>query len=264
MREGFFLGVDYPKNSGNWYEPRLTRGEYAKRRAYDDTAYDGTSGIHIDDTGLWEFLDPTIRYPDVPATCDARTFEADFDPNDHPDITGYSSLDWFYSDFMAKRNSPNPANERFVPGPRSRLHMETCLRDYQARRDGGDTSMPALFTDELAQSPRLGWLPILEGSPPSGVSAPRKVLGFRAIYVNTLFASCNGTHGCDQVWEPGEEHGGMSNSAVRQKRRNVSIPSVSRLDAMSSYAMDDYMLPPAVQQTNPTYGGGFDGIQLSR
>lgn len=239
---GLINGTSY---NGNFYEGRLTRGQGPFRKVYN-------SSPNIDDTPLWDYVDPEIRYPDVPATCDARTFDEDWTPESTPEITGYSTLDWFYG-----TSSPVGKNGQFsfTPGPDSRAHMEQCMTDFEAATAGGK-DQPPLFTDALAGSPRLGWLPVFDGMPPSGSSEYKKVVDFQAIFINTLFGDCN-PKGCAQVWEPGED-------TSDNRRVNTSMPTSNSLAAVGAYRFETEMLPISVQDTNPTYGGGFDGVQLSR
>jgi hypothetical protein len=240
LNDGLVDGANY---DGVDYDARLVRGDNPKAPAR-------SGGPNLDDVGLWEYLDPNLRSAPagssptaVPASCDPRTFDPSWTPTTvlSPPLQPLASIEWTLSQRLAN-------GKNFIPGNESRLHLEACFRHYVA---GGYTTQ--LFTDELAESPRMSWTPILEGTPPNGASTIKTILGFKPVYINTLFASCN-TSRCGTVWEPGEPHTFARSNGVT----NNAYTSVG------AYQFRIDMLPEVIRNSNPTYGGAFTDVELVR
>lgn len=243
---GMIAGGTY---QGRAFDGRLERGDNPKR--------DAVSGHAVDDRALWSYLDPDIEGDDrVPVVCYPSTFVDGWTP-------AGSGLD--FSGLYRYPDYSGPGyvrNSTFVPGPRSRLHMQHCLDEYarivdslpEAARD----DLPALFTDELATSPRAGWLPVFEGTAPSGNSETKKVIDFNLVYLNTIYSDCSSgsNRWCARVWEPGE--------SPTAERRNRPFDA-NKIDGMGAYMFRTEMLPPILKANDPATGGsGVGAVQLSR
>lgn len=250
LAPGLIVGTTY---AGDFYEGRLARYEGPGPREILASGPKGTRPS-IDDVGLWAYLEPGLRTPDVPATCDERTWAEDWTPESDPvpGLVGYPV--WLGAVPLDAGGGKPP--DTFVPGNRSRLHMERCLADYAAALDAG-AELPPLFTEDLAGSTRIGWLPVVDEGP-NGKTLHR-VHDFKLVYLNTIFGNCS-NGGCANVWEPGEP----SDPPEGKARRNVAMGKVQDLRAMGAYMFRWEMLPPLLRDDSPSRGGGVGGVQLSR
>lgn len=171
---GILHGSGFP-DGGN---ARLRRTSVLAGVGYASTRT--VAGATIDNTGLWQFVNPSIQGSgSVPATC-------------------------WPSVFAAVLTNPDPLAQQLL------MHaaLATCIADY---RNGGYTGT-VFDRDSASESPldiydiqlstRFAYLPQFAQSGPCGNGYCLQVLRFRAVYLQTLFGGCSGSS-CDINYEPG-------------------------------------------------------------
>ena len=126
-------------------------------------------GYPLDNKPLWQYIDPALTSPSVPASCVRSTFD-----NALPDF------DW---------NGDGTPDR-----PESWEHMESCLLSYSAGN-------AVLFLETIAESPRFAYIPqFWENTWPNG-NGWRHIRQFRATFVQTLWIKRGGN---TAEFNPGE------------------------------------------------------------
>lgn len=200
------------------------------------TAYNTASaaGVNIDNKPLWEYIPlalPTSGTNKVPSSCRRETF------NNLLGSTSVGQQQQVMQDALA-----------------------TCFSDY----DDGDYSGPvfAANTDpfgkevpvdlyDIQLSGRFAYVPqFAESGPPNGNSGDLQIASFRPIFIQELFAGCNG-NSCNVHFEPGPwntTNMGHNNDQAR---------------AITGWVFDVHMLPVALR-TTPTAVGQNSYVQLTK
>jgi len=243
LNSGLVDGVTY---DGTTYAGRLRRGNHQTRII--------RTGKLADNYGLWGYLDQSLRFgtDDIPLNCDPRTFASSYVLGTsqplYPAFPAWASPQYYYN---------AAGSTAVVPGNRSRMHMEMCLADYAAGKPGGVPYTGILFTEEILESPRFAWVPVLDGVQPSGSSANRKILDFKPVFIAAMYSKCSASKGCFVIWEPGEVT--FAGSTLAAKR---NTDTAAAFDSVSAMMFSDAMIPVAVRALNPSYGGGLGEVEL--
>jgi len=189
-------------------------------------------GVPLDNQPLWEFT-PEAWQPGIPDSCQNDTFD----------------------DVKNQYNGQGVVQQAAMEAA-----LEKCFSDYQA---GGYTQ--PVFTArthpfgktvpidlyDIQLSPRFSWVPqFLETVPPTGSSGNLNITAFRAIFMQDVYAGCNG-NGCNVDYAPGPWNSGSLGSAN------------DTAGAMSAWVFPPSMLP-APLQGNPAAVGQNTYIQLIR
>ena len=165
-------------------DPLLQKGDNPKRNVY---------GNPLDDKPLWDYIDPSLSVStspadDIPASCEAQTFD--------PTVGTNVPKDW---DGDGAEDEPN-----------SWEHLSACLTEYVA---GGHTA--PLFLDTLKDSPRFGYVPLFwEDSFGSG-NEWLHVQVFKAAWIQATWWKKGGTVTVFHPGEPGSFTGGGSWSLIQ-------------------------------------------------
>jgi hypothetical protein len=129
--------------------PRLQQGPNPKTNVH---------GFNLDDKPLWEYIDPGLGTPAIPASCVRSSFD-----NSLPDF----DWDGDGTDDLAD----------------SWQHMAACLNDYVS---GGHSAV--MFLESISESPRFAYVPQFHESDwPSGTSGPRHILRFKSTFLETTW-----------------------------------------------------------------------------
>jgi hypothetical protein len=126
----------------------------------------------------------------------------------------------------------------------TRDEMEACLALYKS---SGSTI--ELFSDDIIDAPRWGWVPLFHGTDLGNGTSPLKIKDYRAIYIQTLFMKCNASS-CDVIWDPGEPatHPGPGPTNIRIEAATAlqlpesSLPEIARLTEPGSDSQVQYLL----------------------
>lgn len=100
------------------------------------------------------------------------------------------------------------AGQSYCGTPTSHDALIACLDGYRA---SGATAV--LFTEDLGNSPRFGWVPLLHQSTLGPGSTTVAIADFQPVYIQTTFWGCNAAS-CDIEWDPGEAQPGPGSSNV--------------------------------------------------
>lgn len=180
------------------------------------------STFQVDDVPLWEYI-PYGKGSTVPANCTRESFD------------------------LTVSTSGHAAAE---------TQMGTCLTDFQA---GGATT-PLFDIDgdgdnepDIVFSARYGAVPQFhETSFPSGNSAPLHIQNFRAVFINGLYAGCNGS-GCSTIYTPGSGSG------------TITLPNGSApVDQVTGWLLPDSTLPASLLENGVLGSLGAFQVRLSR
>lgn len=153
------------------------------------------------------------------------------------------------------RNTNNPLSVRghqidntpvwsyLTPGGRSYCgpissHDEliACLDGYRANGDTG-----VLFSEDLGNSPRFGWVPLLHQSTLGPGTTAVAIADFQPVYIQTTFWGCN-TSSCDLEWDPGEALPGPG-------------PSNILVEAATAIEIPETALPETLRDISPGTAG---------
>ncbi len=216
---GLYTGMIAGDNIAGTYFPgrlTLTNGNPTQALKKQSNTY------HVDDVPLWEYI-PYGKGLTVPATCTRESFDAT--------VAG----------------SGYPAAE---------TQMGTCLTDFQT----SSTFAPLFDLDangdnepDIVFSARYGAVPQFHETVfPSGNSAPLHVKNFRAVFINGIYADCNGS-GCGIIYTPG------SGSGV------ISLPNGSApVDQVTGWLLPNETLPSSLLENGVLGSLGAFQVRLSR
>jgi len=214
---GLVHGVSSDTSDGGG--ARLARGQYPKASVL---------GVQLDNEPLWEFI-PEATLPGIPDSCQDQTFD-------------------------------NVLHSTPVSGQQAAMQaqLEQCFSDYQAAGDNapvftarthpfGQTVPIDLYDIQL--SPRFAYVPqFVQSTPPNGSSGNLNIAAFRAVFMEDVYAGCNGG-GCSVDFSPGPWNTGSLGS------------SNQNAGAMTAWVFPPTMLPTGLQG-NPAAVGQNTYIQL--
>ncbi|MCC5951611.1 MAG: Tad domain-containing protein [Acidimicrobiia bacterium] len=193
---------------------RLQRGPFPK-----DVVINGDN---IDSHGLWNFIDDRHFNPDngrLPTSCNP--------------------------DFILTLAPEDP-----------RVGLDNCFVDYwvmvENAKAAGTQMPPPLFTTEVLESPRFGWVPEIWQSNMQG-NQPRTIKRFRPLFIQTLYfqqgnnryAFDPGVHNCRYRRYQGGTFQGCTTGNVQHFRQ-----------ASAYFLATEAMLPLEVYTQGITAGGG--------
>jgi hypothetical protein len=156
----------------------------------------------LDDRPLWEFIDPTLTAPTIPASCRRAT------------ITSKTQMETCLTDYKAGGYTV------------ALFTVDTNANDGQF---------------DIQLSPRFGWVPQLWATTwDSGTSASYTLKSFRPVYIQTLYFKCTATS-CEATFDPGEANAAIpvaSNKAMEAATGFVipdtTLPPDIRLESPNS------------------------------
>ncbi|HEY7582346.1 MAG TPA: hypothetical protein VIB78_01825 [Acidimicrobiia bacterium] len=132
-------------------------GSFSPPRLQRSATTTNIVGYQLDNKPMWEYIDPAVAAPTVPAQCVRSTFN-----NSLPDF------DW--------------NGDGTLDRPQSWEHMESCLLAHA----GG--SFGILFLETLSESPRFSYVPQFWANIwPNGNSDFRRIWRFKATFLQTLW-----------------------------------------------------------------------------
>lgn len=111
-----------------------------------------------------------------------------------------------------------------------------CLDNYRA-----SGSATVLFTQDLGNSPRFGWVPLLHESTLGPGTSTVAIADFQPVYVQTTFWGCNAAS-CDLEWDPGEAPPGPG-------------PNNIRVEAATAVEIPETALPEELRDVSPGTSG---------
>lgn len=216
---GLFTGMIAGDTVSNTFFPgRLTlvSGGATQALSYGNSTY------HVDDVPLWNYI-AYGKVGTVPTNCLRETFDTT--------VAG----------------SGVAAAE---------TQMAACFADFVA-----GVSYPSLFDidvngdnePDITSSARYGAVPQFhESSFPTGNSAPLHIKNFRGVFINGVYAGCNGS-GCSTVYTPG------SGSGV------ISLPNGNApVDQITGWLLPEGTLPPNLLENGVSGALGAFQVRLSR
>ena len=192
-----------PSDTSDGGGARLTRGQYPKT---------SVMGADLDNTPLWQFI-PEQTLTDVPSSCQRSTFD----------------------NLVA--TTPSAQQQTVLQGA-----LEQCFTDYEAGGYKGvvfgaqtnpfGKSVPVDLYD-IQYSPRFAYVPqFLQSTLPNGKSTNLNISGFRAIYIEDVYAGCSNSCGVD--FAPGP----WNTSAIGSGNQNAQ--------AMTAWVFPSGMLPSSL------------------
>jgi len=204
--------------AGTYFPGRLTLTSAGATQAFKKQS----NIYNVDDVPLWEYI-PFGKGVTVPATCTRESFEATVAAGGHA---------------------------------AAETQMATCFTDFQL-----GIGYAALFDidtngdnePDIVFSARYGAVPQFhETAFPTGNSAPLHIKDFRAVFVNGIYAGCNGTS-CSIIHTPGS--GGAT----------ITLPNGSApIDQVTGWLLPDGTLPPELLENGVAGSLGAFQIRLSR
>ena len=216
---GLFTGMIAGDNiSGSYFPGRLTKTSSARTQALRKQG----NTYYVEDIPLWEFIGYGKGIT-VPGTCTRESFESTVSTLGH--ATAETQMETCFADFQTGAG--------YAP-----------LFDLDANNDN---------EPDIATSARYGAVPQFhETAFPSGASSPLHVKNFRAVFINGVYADCNGT-GCSIVHTPG------SGSGV------ISLPNGSApVDQVTGWLLPDDTLPSSLLENGVLGSLGSFQVRLSR
>jgi hypothetical protein len=165
-------------------KPLLQQGDNPKRKVF---------GSSLDYKPLWEYIDPSLSVSaspgdDIPASCEAQTFD--------PTVGTNIPKDW---DGDGVKDEPN-----------SWEHLSACLTEYVA---GGHTA--PLFVDTLEDSPRFGYVPLFWESSFGSGNSWLHIKKFKAAWIQGTWWKKGNKVKAFHPGEPGSFTGGGKWSLIQ-------------------------------------------------
>lgn len=108
--------------------------------------------------------------------------------------------------------------------------MINCLENYPGSGQW--------FTEQLGQSPRFGWVPLVHETNLGPGGATVTIKEFRPVYIQTTFWGCNAS-GCDLEWDPDHE------------ATAAPGPANKRVEAATAIQIPRAALPQSLQDVAP-------------
>jgi hypothetical protein len=78
---------------------------------------------------------------------------------------------------------------------------------------------------DVQLTPRFAYVPVFEGTPPNGTKRVH-IVGFRAVYLHFVYASCQGNGSCGLRWSPGPWSESWSGQSISQLTAWVFHPNM--------------------------------------
>ncbi|HKZ19150.1 MAG TPA: Tad domain-containing protein [Acidimicrobiia bacterium] len=138
--------------------------------------------------------------------------------------------------------------------PDSRQEMELCLIAWKAAAATSSTD-PPLFDLDILESPRFAAVPDLQLDPSNG-TGNYLILGFKPVYLETLYLGCN-ANTCDVVYSPGESSSGACPGTISPTINHCGTPANGNknLRAVTSFILELGMLDPELTDHWPSRPG---------
>jgi hypothetical protein len=138
--------------------------------------------------------------------------------------------------------------------PDTRQEMEACLVAWKAAAAISATD-PPLFEVDLIESPRFAAVPDLNLDPSNG-TGNYLILGFKPVYLETLYLGCN-ANTCDVVFSPDEPSVGACPGTMVPTINHCGTPANGNknLRAMSAFILELGMLDPELTDHWPSRPG---------
>ena len=216
---GLFTGMIAGDTIAGTYFPgrlTLTNGGATQILRKQNTNY------AVDDIPLWEYI-PYGKGVTVPATCTRESFDATVSGSGH--AAAETQLATCFADFQAGSGY-------------------AALFDIDAN---GDNEPDIVFSARYGAVPQFH-----ETSFPSGNSQPLHVKDFRAVYLNGIYADCNGT-GCSIIHTPGSASG------------TINLPNGNApVDQVTGWLLPNETLPPELLENGVLGSLGAFQVRLSR
>ena len=181
-------------------------------------------GRSLDDYGLWEYIDPNLDgfavVPEIPTICDYSTF-------DNSNVAYLS-----HPTYQADWNSDGIPDQL-----ESWEHVQACLEEFKAG------TYPALFTEEIEDSPRFAYTPqFFEVSLSHAQSDPYPIELFRATWIQGSWWKKGSTW---STFHPGEPCDGTC--AANQDMVQIS-----------GFVLPDLALPADLRGNPPPWANGVN------
>jgi hypothetical protein len=192
------------------------------------------AGVAIDNKPLWEYIPtglPTTGSDAVPSSCRRETFNAllQTTPTGQQQATMQTALQTCFTDY-ANGNYSGPV--------------------FSANTNPFGKEVPVDLYD-IQLSGRFAYVPqFSESGPPNGNSGDLNIASFRPIFIQELYAGCNG-NSCTVQFEPGPWNTSSMGHNNDQAR------------AITGWVFDVEMLPLSLR-SNPTAVGQNNYVQLTK
>jgi Flp pilus assembly protein TadG len=139
-------------------------------------------------------------------------------------------------------------------GVSTRQDMELCLVAWKSAA-AGNPNPPPLFDIDIIESPRFAAVPDLNLDPSNG-TGNYLILGFKPVYLETLYLGCN-ANTCDVVFSPGEISVGSCPGTMVPTINHCGTPANGNknLRAVSAFILELGMLDPELTDHWPSRPG---------
>lgn len=203
--EGRLLCKDGTGLEPDWLDPALDSQNAAGSQS-DCVQVNSSYSQFLDNTPLWDFIDNSVTE-------------------------------------LADSNACNAV--------KNRADMESCLKSWRqwpgpdgVAGSGDEVHTESLFTKDIAESPRFGWVPLLNTDPATGGSGLYPILDFVPLYLQTIYLKCTAADSCEVVHEPGPNTAPACTGTLAA----CGYPSTGKkaLDALSSFILTRDMLPEPI------------------
>lgn len=171
----------------------------------------------------------------------------------HPEAVDHTPL-WEYINPGANSEAVGGGCDPGAWSKKGRDKMEECIANWKAWPTDHTVH---LFDADVVTSPRFMAVPILDQDPGNGTSVKYNLVGFRPVYLETIYYGCP-AKSCEVVHSPGEASTGACPDPLTKDDWSCGPrPSTKNLglEAVSAFILTLDMLPDEIAEKFPYQDG---------